>query len=145
MYAKYGKNISNVLLAGMAGALVCYLVAGFCPNNVICLIACALTGFCTSMLWPGSLIVASERVKTGGVFIYALMAAGGDLGASIGPQLIGIITDTAINMQSVSSLAQQWGLSPDQLGMKIGMLSAMLFPLISIFVYLHIWKTSKNQ
>lgn len=145
LYAKTGKNISRVMFFCGVGATICYFTAALTPLPILGLFACAFTGFCTSMLWPGSLIVASERVKTGGVFIYALMAAGGDLGASIGPQLIGIITDTAINMQSVSSLAQQWGLSPDQLGMKIGMLSVMLFPLISIFVYLHIRKTNKNQ
>lgn len=143
LYAKIGKNISRVLFFCGVGATLCYLVAAFTSLPLLGLFACAFTGFCTSMLWPGSLIVASDRVPAGGVFIYALMAAGGDLGASIGPQLIGIITDTTLKSQSIVSLAHQWGFSPDQLGMKIGMLAGALFPLIGIFVYLHIWKTSK--
>ena len=143
LYAKIGKNISRVLFFCGVGATLCYLVAAFTSLPLLGLFACAFTGFCTSMLWPGSLIVTSDRVHAGGVFIYALMAAGGDLGASIGPQIIGIITDTTLKSQSIVSLAQQWGFSPDQLGMKIGMLAGALFPLIGIFVYLHIWKTSK--
>lgn len=55
--------------------------------------ACALTGLCTSMLWPGSLLVATDRFPMGGVFIYAMMAASGDLGASVAPQIVGIVTD----------------------------------------------------
>ncbi len=88
MYAKYGKNISKVLLMCGIGATVCYLVAAISPYPVVGLIACALTGFCTSMLWPGSLVVATDRFPSGGVFIFAMMAAGGDLGASVGPQLV---------------------------------------------------------
>ena len=64
-----------------------------------------------------------------------MMAAGGDLGASVGPQLVGIITDAAIEMPALSALAQQLQLSPDQFGMKLGMLMGALFPMAAIFVY----------
>jgi cyanate permease len=73
-----------------------------------------------------------------------MMASGGDLGASIGPQLIGIITDTTGNSARAVSFAQSLGLSTEQLGMKLGMIVGMLFPLVAIFVYLFILKT-KNR
>lgn len=133
LYGKFGRNIEKVLLAGGIGASVCYLTAALCSIPVIGLIACALTGLCVSMLWPGSLTVSSERFPAGGVFIFALMAAGGDLGASVGPQLIGVITDAVLaNPQTA------------HLGMRVGMLVAALFPLLSIPVYAKLYREKKK-
>ena len=135
LYAKMGKNISRVLFVGAIGATVCYLVAAISNIAVIGLIACAFTGFCVSMMWPGSILIASDKYPTAGVFIYALMAAGGDLGASVGPQLVGSVTDIALKNQRLISLAQGLALTPEQLGMKLGMLLGMLFPLIAIVIF----------
>ncbi|MBQ9099528.1 MAG: MFS transporter [Clostridia bacterium] len=140
LYAKIGKNIGKILFFGAVGATLCYLTAAISPVPVLGLFACALTGFCTSMLWPGSLIVSADRFPKGGVFIYAIMAAGGDLGASVGPQLVGVITDAVAANPTAASLAARLTLNPDQLGMKAGMLVGMLFPLVAILVYLTIWK-----
>ena len=145
LYSKYGRRIERVLLACACGATVCYLAAAITTVPLLGLAACALTGFCTSMLWPGSLIVAADRVPTGGVFIYAMMAAGGDLGASVGPQLVGLITDAAIASPAATALAAQLSLAPEQLGMKLGLLCGMLFPLAAVPVYLYIIKTSKKK
>ena len=73
-----------------------------------------------------------------------MMAAGGDFGASVGPQLIGVITDTVMANPTAAALAESWDMLPDQLGMKLGMLVGMLFPLVGIFVYLHILRTKKK-
>lgn len=140
LYAKIGKNIGKVLFLGAFGATICYFTAAISSIPVIGLLACALTGFCTSMLWPGNLIVASDRFPHGGIFLYALMAAGGDLGASIGPQLVGIVTDITIANATAVSFAQNIGLAPEQFGMKLGMLVGMLFPLAGIFIYYRMWK-----
>ena len=145
MYAKRGRSIGRVLLLGGIGAFVCYLTAALVNIPVIGLLACGLTGFCVSMLWPGSLIVASDRIPNAGVFIFAMMAAGGDLGASVGPQLIGLITDMAIASPSLSSLSAEMGILPEQLGMKIGMLIGALFPLCAIPLYYRIYKTAKTK
>ncbi len=145
LYARMGKNIGKILTLGAIGATACYLIAAISSVPLLGLFACAFTGFCVSMLWPGNLVVASERFPAGGVFIYAMMAAGGDLGASVAPQLVGVITDAAITNSATISLAAELNLTPEQLGMKMGMLCGMLFPLIAIFVYLHIWKGKKGE
>lgn len=144
LYGKRGKNIEKVLLLGASGAALCYLIAVVSPFPVIGLLACAFTGFCVSMLWPGSLIVSSGRFPTGGVFIYALMAAGGDCGASVGPQLVGLVTDLSMTNPWVVSLAGKLGISAEQLGLKFGMAVGMLFPLLAIIVFAAILKTKKN-
>ena len=144
LYAKMGKNIGKVLFFGAVGATVCYATAAFVGVPVIGLLACGLTGFCVAMLWPGNLIVASEKFPTGGVFIFAMMAAGGDLGASVGPQLVGSVTDAVMASSGGASLAQTLGITVEQLGMKAGMCVGMLFPLAAIFLYLYIWKSMKK-
>ena len=150
LYAKIGKNISRALFFGAIGATLCYLTAAIMPTThtafaIIGLVACALTGFCVSMMWPGSLIVASDRYPTGGVMIFALMAAGGDFGASLGPQLVGVITDAAIVDPKLISVAENLSLSPEQFGMKLGMIVGMLFPLIAVAVYATYLKSYKNK
>ena len=144
LYAKFGNNVGKVLFFGAIGAAVCYATAILSPYAVIGLIACALTGFCVSMLWPGSLVVASDRFPTGGVFIYAMMAAGGDFGAAVAPQMVGVITDNVSGKAWALKLAAKFGMTGEQLGMKIGMLVGMAVSLVAIFVYLYIWKTQKR-
>lgn len=143
LYSKFGKNVSKVLLMCAIGATACYFAAAVSPFPIVGLIACAFTGFCTSMLWPGSLIVGADRFPESGVFIYAAMAAGGDLGASVVPQLVGIISDLAIANSTLSALAEKLSLAPDQLGMKLGMLVGMLFPLCAIVLYSFIRRSRK--
>ena len=144
LYSKYGRNIEKFLLLGAIGATACYLIAAVSGIPIIGLLACAMTGLCTSMLWPGSLIAASDRFPAGGVFIYAMMASGGDMGAAFGPQLVGVITDMVTASPRASELAMQLSLSPEQLGMKLGMLIGALFPFAAIFVFLRLKHNRKH-
>ena len=144
LYTKYGKRVERVLLLGVCACFACYLTAALSGNAVVGLLACALTGLSASMLWPGSIITVSERIPTGGVIMYALMAAGGDLGASVGPELVGVITDTIAANPGMASFADSVGLSAEQLGMKCGLLIGAFFALIAIPIYIRIYKTRKR-
>lgn len=132
MYAKYGKRIYPVLMAGMVGALCCYLLAGLSSNLIVAMVACMLTGICTSMLWPGTLILMEEEFPNPGVAAYALMAAGGDFGASVAPQGLGIVADTVAASRQAMVLGERLGMSAEQIGIKAGMLTAAIFPLLGI-------------
>ncbi len=147
LYAKYGKNLTRLLFLSAIGATVCYLIAVLTTISMIALVACAMTGLCTAMLWPGSLVVASDRYPAGGVFIFAMMAAGGDMGAALVPQLVGSVTDAVIANPDALALAAKMGLTGDQLGMKLGMLVGMLFPLmaIAVFAVLHKKRNSEHS
>ena len=131
-YAKCGKQILNTLLVGMVGATVCYVVAGTVSHAVLACVACVLTGWFTSMLWPGTLILMEERIPHAGVAAYALMAACGDLGASLAPQLMGVLVDTVA--------ASDWAMtfaSPEQVGMKVAALVTAIFPLAGVGLLLY--------
>ena len=145
LYAKIGKNIEKVLAFGFIGAAVCYIICALTDFEIIGLIACAFTGFFTSMLWPGNLVVAAKHFSQSGVFIYALMAAGGDLGASVGPQLVGLLTDITIANEKLSALAQNLSQAPEQLGLKIGILVAALFPLLGLILSLKLKKANHED
>ena len=144
LYAKYGKNISSVLLAGMIGAAVCYVTAALSPIPVISMVACVLTGMCTSMLWPGTLILMEEKYPNPGVAAYALMAAGGDFGASVAPQLMGVVVDSVSASSLAERLSGPLALSTEQIGMKAGILLSAVFPLLGIFLVLYIRKYFKK-
>ncbi len=144
VYAKYGRNIQKVLFWGMAGAVVCYLTAALSPWPMLSLFACVLTGICTSMLWPGTLILMEEKFPAPGVAAYALMAAGGDLGASIAPQMLGVVVDTTAASGWAQTLAPTLSLSAEQLGMKVGMLTAVIFPVLGVLLLLYIRRYFKK-
>lgn len=131
-HAKFGGKIMPILLGGLCGAAVCYLVAGLVTNTVIAFAACILAGMFTSMLWPGALIMMEENVPGVGVAAYALMAAGGDLGASVAPQLMGIVVDQVSAGSLAASLSVSTGLTVEQIGMKAAMLAGSLFPIVGI-------------
>ena len=136
MYSKIGKNISRVMLCGMAGAFACYLVASLFGNPIVCLIGCVACGICVAMLWPGTLIWMGERFPTAGVAAYALMAAGGDFGASVAPQLVGVLADTVADSPVAQSLTLSLSLTAEQIGIRAGMLAASVFPLMGTILVL---------
>ncbi|MBP3938108.1 MAG: MFS transporter [Clostridia bacterium] len=143
-YAKKGKDITSVLIGGMAGALLCYLIAGLSPHPTAAMVACVLTGLYTSMLWPGTLILMEEYFPTPGVAAYALMAAGGDFGGSIAPQMLGAVVDAVSQSSWAASFAPTVSVTTEQLGMKVGMLTASIFPLLGLVVLAVIVKKFKK-
>ncbi len=146
-YAKYGKNITRVLLAGMIGAAICYLTAGLTTNVIAAFVACILTGLFTAMLWPGTLIMMEENLPGLGVAAYALMAAGGDLGASIAPQLLGIVVDKVAASTFAAEMGARFSLEAEQIGLKAGMLVTAIFPILGaalLIFAIHYFKKQKK-
>ncbi|MBE6537890.1 MAG: hypothetical protein E7671_00300 [Ruminococcaceae bacterium] len=136
LYAKYGKSIGKIMLFGMLGAAVCYIISSFALNSAIALIGCVLTGFFTSMLWPGTIIYAEENYPGLGVAAYALLAAGGDCGASIAPQLVGLIADSVGVSSFALEASEKLGITAEQIGMRAGIGISALFPILGVILAL---------
>ena len=145
LYSRYGKNITAVLLCGMIAAIACYLTVALVNNAVVALIACALTGFVTSMLWPGSLIMMEEKLPNVGVAAFALMAAGGDLGASVAPQLMGVVVDQVSVSGFAAELGEKLGMTAEQVGLKAGMLITAVFPLLGALLVIVIMRYFRQE
>ena len=144
-YARFGKNIIRVLMLGMVGAAICYLTVGLTSNTILAFVACIFTGLFTSMLWPGTLIMMEEKIPGVGVAAYALMASGGDLGASVAPQLMGIVIDRVTVSNYAARRALETGLTAEQIGMQTGMLVTSLFPIAGMILLLFIVRYFKKK
>jgi hypothetical protein len=77
-----------------------------------------------------------EKFPAPGIAAYALMAAGGDFGASLAPQGLGIVVDTVTASQWAAELSTRLSLSPEQIGMKAGMLVSAVFPILGVVLLL---------
>jgi len=148
LHSKFGGKITVILLVGMCGAAVCYLTAGFCSNVIVVFAACILTGLFTAMLWPGALIMMEENVPGVGIAAYALMAAGGDLGASLSPQLMGIVVDEVAASSFAAQLSASTAMTADEIGMKAAMLVGSVFPILGIaamLITMEYFRRQKNN
>ena len=144
LYSKFGRNIYSVLIGGSLLAVLCYAVAVLSPLPVLGLIACAMTGFCVSMLWPGTLVAASELIPKGGVGMYALMAAGGDLGAAVCPQIVGIIADKVVATEGIVDIAAKFSLTADGFAMKIGIACSVICPIAAVIFFTLLTRKAKK-
>ena len=54
-----------------------------------------MCGFSVGIMWPGTLSISSKKIPTGGTAMFALLAMAGDLGGSIGPSTVGLISQKA--------------------------------------------------
>ena len=73
------------------------------------------------------------------------MAAGGDMGASVGAQLVCVITDFSMVNSTLISMAERMNISPDQFGMKLGMLVGMILSLFAVLLIMKIKNQIKQQ
>lgn len=139
-YSKFGKNIFKTLTASMLLSALCYLTVALSTSAIVSLIACVALGVCSAMLWPGTLILMEKKIPAVGVAAYALMAAGGDLGASVSPQMVGIVVDTVTVTDWANAIGSALSLSAEQIGFKTGMLAAAVFPILGVILLLYMRK-----
>lgn len=71
--------------------------------------------------------------------MFALLSAGGDVGASAGSFLIGRIADT-ISGTGVTSMLWLDNLTPEQTGLRVGLFMAAAFPVFCVIVNMLIKK-----
>lgn len=96
-YGKYGEKVDLIkfMLGSGTLALICYVMASMSGNPIIGLIGCIVCGFAVGIMWPGTLSLSSAQFPAGGTAMFALLAMAGDLGGSIGPSIIGTVTQNA--------------------------------------------------
>ena len=137
LYGKYGKmiNMSNVLISCSILAIICYLTAAVAPAKVS-LVACGICGFGASLLWPGTLVISADRYPLAGAWMFAILAASGDIGAGLGPWLTGMIVDGSSNSFIAKSLKGLLSISTEQAALRTGILFAAIFPLLTLVCHI---------
>lgn len=113
-YGKYGENIDlmKFMIGSGALCLVCYLLSALAPLPFLNLVGCAVCGFSVGIMWPGTISIASKKIPLGGTAMFALLAMAGDLGGSVGPGIVGFVTQNAND------------------NLKVGMLAGCVFPTV---------------
>ena len=96
-YGKFGEKVD--LMKFMIGSgvlcLVCYIMASLSHNPIVALLGCIMCGSSVGIMWPGTLSISSKKIPTGGTAMFALLAMAGDLGGSIGPSTVGMLSQKA--------------------------------------------------
>ncbi len=145
LYGKIGRNISSVMLVSFTGAAVCYLTVGLSRSPVTGLIFCVLCGLFVSMLWPGTIIWTENTYPNCGVVVFALLAAGGDFGASVAPQLMGSLTDIITKTDFAKNISQSLAITPEQAGLKSAMVISSAFAVAGVILTVIIIKKQKSR
>ena len=128
-------NLKNALISSSALCFFCYITAAVSKNPYIALFACAFTGFSVSIMWPG-VYSYSSGIVNGGTAMFGILALCGDIGCSLGSYLTGTVSDFCLKFNKVLALADKWGFTYEQLGLKIGIACAAIFPLLMLAMLL---------
>ena len=129
IFGKYGEQLDLMKFMGGSGILcvVCYLLAALSSSPIIGLIGCIACGFSVGIMWPGTISISSKTFPTGGTAMFSLLAMAGDLGGSIGPGIVGRITQNAGN------------------NIRIGMGFGLIFPVILLFMLFLLYRKKSTQ
>ena len=133
IYGKYGDKIklTSFMIGSGALCVACYLMASISANPVMGLIGCIFCGFSVGIMWPGTISISSKTFPTGGTAMFALLAMAGDLGGSIGPAIVGRVTQFAGDNIRV--------------GMRVGLIFPTVLILMLIIISISAAKTEKNS
>ena len=114
-YAKFSEKVDLTKFMLLSGGLcvICYLLASLSGNAMLGLLGCGLCGLSVGIMWPGTFSVATASMKNGGTAMFALLALAGDLGGSLGPAVVGTVSNLAGTL-------------------KMGVLAAIVFPVLLI-------------
>lgn len=115
-YGIYGAKIKieKLMLFCAVLCLVSYIILASPLSVYYKLIAMALCGLSVSVMWPGTISITAARFKGSGTAVFALLAAAGDIGCSLGPWIFGMVADRA--------------------GMSTGFIVSALYPAIIVAV-----------
>ncbi len=147
IYSRNGSqmNMNNVLVASALAAIACYLIVALSPLLALSLAACAICGLAASLMWPGTLVITAEKYPMAGGWMFAILAAAGDIGAAVGPFIAGVITDITRSLPAVERWSAAVGLNPDQFALRAAILLAAIFPALTLYSHLMLRKRQKMR
>lgn len=107
IYGKYGETIhlNKFIKRSAVLCVFSYLLISLSPFPVLSLLGCGISGLAVGILWPGTFSTAAKRLPQSGTAMFALLALGGDVGCSIGPTFVGLVSSSAGGSLSVGILA----------------------------------------
>ena len=113
------KNMTRSLTACGIGCVAGYLLIVLSPWPLLSLAGFGVCGFSVGLMWPGVLSFGAKAFPTGGTAMFSLLALCGDIGCSIGPGIVGGISNALQSAGQPTLLALKWGIA-----------AATVFPLL---------------
>jgi MFS family permease len=146
LYSRLGSrmNLHKVLIASAGVGMACYLLVALSPAPGAALAACAVSGLAASLLWPGTLVVTAEKYPLAGAWMFAILAAAGDVGAAVGPFLTGVVTDGLRALPAAARWAAGMGFNLDQYAIRAGVLVAVIFPALTLVCHVTLKRWAKD-
>lgn len=108
--------------------VICYLLTTLSSNPVIGLTGCIVCGFSVGIMWPGTISITSKK-NAGRVEPQCLHCSPwpADLGGSIGPGIVGYVTQNSDN------------------NIRVGMGIGLIFPLVLLIMLFILCKGKNTQ
>ena len=129
VYARFSRHMP--LIPFMVGSgflcIVGYLLAVWSKAPVMALMGCGLCGLSVGILWPGTFSLSCARIPRGGTAMAALLALGGDVGCSLGPTVVGLVSNTAGG------------------SIRAGLLAAVVFPVLLLLCLSRAGKRGRKE
>ena len=94
LYAAFSTRIrlNTILIASGVLCVLSYLLAVLSPFPVLSLVGCGLCGLSVGVMWPGTLSLSAEKYPQFGTAMFGLLALAGDIGCSVGPSIVGFVS-----------------------------------------------------
>ena len=105
------KNMTRSLTACGLGCVCGYLLIVLSPWPLLSLAGFAVCGFSVGLMWPGVLSLGAKAFPTGGTAMFSLLALCGDIGCSIGPGIVGGISNALQRVGEPTLIALKWGIA----------------------------------
>lgn len=132
LYGVKGSKLHLERMLVLSGILcvIGYLITVFSPIPLISLAGCTVCGVSVAMLWPGTYSLTSRHFPRGGTAMFAVLALAGDIGCSVGPGLVGFISNAVQKYASFQMLP--WITDATEAGLKAGLLAVTIFPAVML-------------
>lgn len=137
-------NLKKALMFSSGLCIISYLLAVFAPWPLLSLAGCAMCGVSVGLMWPGVFSLASKYIPRGGTAMFAILALAGDLGCSLGPAIVGFVSESVEDKGGFGMGGLISG-GAVETGLKSGLLTAVVFPALMFFGVLMLIKLRKNK
>ena len=129
VYARFSRHMPLIPFMVGSGFLCIagYLLAVWSKAPVMALMGCGLCGLSVGILWPGTFSLSCARIPRGGTAMAALLALGGDVGCSLGPTVVGLVSNTAGG------------------SIRSGLLAAVVFPVLLLLCLSRAGKRGRKE
>lgn len=81
-------DLGKYLIFCSALCVISFVGAAMLKNPLLALMCCGVCGISTGIMWPGTLSLASQKSPKKSTAMFAMLAVGGDIGCTIGPEAV---------------------------------------------------------